>query len=80
VELLAVIIAIRRLSNIGLPQNSASPDLLCELDKARLAEAFHLRESLGDATWPGWSDVDIPVMVCNEAYAFLVGYPDPQDG
>ncbi len=80
VGLLAVIIAISWLSNIGLPKNSSSPDQLSELEKARLAEAFHLRESLGDATWPGWSQLDIPVIVYNEAYAFLVGYPDPPDG
>jgi hypothetical protein len=80
VGLLAIVIAFSWLSNVGLPQNSASPDQLSEIEKARLAEALHLRETLGDATWPGWSQMDIPILVYNEEYAFLVGYPNPPDG
>ncbi|NKQ36995.1 MAG: hypothetical protein HF973_15455 [Chloroflexi bacterium] len=51
-------------------------------EKARLTEFSHLRQTLGSAVWPGWGDAKTPVIVYNEAYAFLVGYPGshPPDG
>ena len=63
------------LRNRSLPMHSEVVERLSEAEKARLAESFHLRETLGDAVWSGWGQADIPVIVYNEAYAFLVGYP-----
>ncbi|NJD60671.1 MAG: hypothetical protein C3F13_00210 [Anaerolineales bacterium] len=80
VGLLVLITAILDLTNIGLPQHSLTIDHLSELEKARLAEVIHLRKSLGDDVWPGWSQADIPLIVYNEQYVFLVGYPDPPAG
>ena len=80
VGLVILLIAVSTLSNLGLPQHSTTLEQLSELEKARLAEAVHLRKTLGDAVWPGWSLVDIPIIVYNEAYAFLVGYANPPDG
>ncbi len=68
------------ISNLTLPQNSTLVDQLSDLDKARLSEAFHLRSALGETTWPGWGQVDIPIIVYNEKYAFLVRYPNPPGG
>jgi hypothetical protein len=68
------------LSNRGLPARSQIIDRLGEVEKARLAEAVHLRQALGDRIWPAWSEADIPLIVHNEAYAFLIGYPHPPDG
>ncbi len=68
------------LSNLGLPQRSASPDQLSEPEKARLSEVIHLRATLGEAAWPGWSQADIPLIVYNEKFAFLTGYLDPPSG
>ena len=71
------------LSNIGLPTQSQPLERLSRAEKARLAEVFHLRQTLGDEVWPGWGRAPIPVIVHNEAYAFLVGYPEgetPPDG
>jgi hypothetical protein len=68
------------LSNLGLPQSSMTPDQLSELEKARLSEVIHLRRSQGDSVWPGWSQVDIPLIVYNEKYAFLIGFPNPPAG
>ena len=68
------------LSNLNLPQHSTTLDQLSELEKARLSEVLHLRTALGDAVWPGWSQADIPLIVYNEQYAFLVGYPNPPSG
>ena len=67
-------------SNIGLQTASAEPAQLGELEQARLVEIFHLRETLGDAVWPGWDEADIPAIVYNERYAFLVGLPNPASG
>ena len=70
-------IAAAALSNIGLPTQSQVVERLSEAEKARLEEFYHLLRTLGDAVWPGWGQADIPVIVHNEAYAFLVGHPDP---
>ena len=77
-SLLAV--GLSALSNIGLPTRSQVVDHLNAAEKARLAEMFHLRRTLGERVWPGWGQADIPVIVYNEAYAFLVGYLDPPPG
>jgi hypothetical protein len=68
------------LSNARLPTHSAVVDRLSVPDKAHLAEAQHLRRSVGDAVWPGWGGADIPAIVYNEEYAFLVGLAEPADG
>jgi hypothetical protein len=82
-SLLAFIILIALasfISNLNLPQHSTLVDQLSELEKARLSEVLHLRSTLGESTWPGFSQADIPLIVYNEKYAFLVGYPNPPDG
>jgi hypothetical protein len=73
-------VAASALSNIGLPQHSTTLDHLSEMEKARLSEALHLRTALGDTVWPGWSQADIPLIVYNEQFAFLLGYPNPPAG
>lgn len=65
------------ISNRFIPTASSLTDRLAELEKARLAEALHLRAALGDRVWPGWAAAEIPLTVYNEAYAFLVNYPAP---
>lgn len=66
--------------NHRLPNQSAVMDRLSDTEKARLAEVFHLRQQLGQAVWPGWEQADIPLIVYNEAYAFLLGLAAPADG
>jgi hypothetical protein len=80
IGLIVLLIAVSSLSNLGLPQHSVLLDHLSQLDKDRLAETMHLRATLGEAVWPGWSQADIPLILYNEQYAFLVGYPNPPDG
>ncbi|MGB7539919.1 MAG: hypothetical protein WBM17_15355 [Anaerolineales bacterium] len=67
-------------SNSVLPSQSPVTDRPSDLDKARAAEALHLRGELGDALWTGWGAADIPMIFYNEDYAFLVGFPDPPAG
>lgn len=75
-----LLLAVSWLSNLAAPSEAQTADRLSDLDKARIAEALHLRNSLGDQVWPGWDKAAIPIVVHNEAFAFLVGLPDPADG
>jgi hypothetical protein len=68
------------LNNNLLPAHTPATGQLSGLDKARLAEAFHLRSELGDTLWQGWGQENIPMILYNEDYAFLVGYLDPPAG
>jgi hypothetical protein len=79
-SLCLVAIAGSFLANLNLPTQSSEVERLTELEKARLEEATHLRESLGSEIWPGWGEVDISYILYNEKYAFLAGYPDPPGG
>ncbi len=49
-----LLVGVSYLSNLLLPSHTENTSLLSELDKARLAEAIHLRQTLGDSVWPGW--------------------------
>jgi hypothetical protein len=60
-------------SNRNLPGEEGS-STLNEVDKARLLESLHLKETLGDQVWQGWGNADIPVIVWNRSYEFLVNY------
>ncbi len=71
---------ISAIANSRLPTQSPVVDRLTEADKARLAEAAHLRQSLGEEIIPGWSQADIPLILYNEQYVFLAGYPNPPAG
>lgn len=68
------------LSNLGLDQRSAVTEWLSEADKARLAETQNLLRARGDAVWPGWGQAELPAILYNEEYVFLVGYPNPPAG
>lgn len=72
--------AVSLVTNRSLPAEALDAARLSDVDKARLAEIIHLRQTLGNEAWPGWGDVDIPLIVYNDAYAFLLGYPDPPPG
>jgi hypothetical protein len=65
------------LSNLTLPKGPVVLDRLAPLDKARLQETLHLKQTLGEAIWPGWGQADIPVVLWNREYAFLIGYDAP---
>jgi hypothetical protein len=67
---------ISAISNQSLPTAPADTNALTPADQARIAEAFHLKESFGEAVWPGWGAADIPVIVWNSDYAFLYNYPE----
>jgi len=68
------------LSNKALPVKTINPEILSLDDKARILEIDHLRRSLGNDVFPGWGEVDLPMLFYNESFAFLVGYSDPPNG
>lgn len=73
-------IVLSGINNVGLPTASQTLDRLSEDQKVYMEEALHLRQQLGGQLWLGWGEADIPLIVYNEAYAFLVGYSNPPDG
>jgi len=78
--LLLLLTAVLALSNRMLPTESAQAAALSAAEKARLAETIQVRQQVGDVVWPGWETAVIPLVIYNEAYAFLLGYPNPPDG
>jgi hypothetical protein len=42
---------------------------------------YHLHAEFGNQVWPGWGNAETPVILHNESYAFLIGYPgEPPKG
>jgi hypothetical protein len=72
--------ALAALSNRRLPSGPSTLERLDPLDKARLAETLHLKRTLGEAVWPGWGQADIPIVLWNRQFSFLVGIEDPPPG
>jgi len=64
-------------SNQNLPGGPAETDRMQPLDKVRLAEAYHLKEELGEEIWPGFTNLDAPVIIWNDDYEFLFGMDSP---
>lgn len=59
---------------------SKAKDVLISEEKAYIAEAMNLQKELGNHVWPGWGDIPIPILVYDEAFAFLFDYPNPPAG
>lgn len=58
----------------------AAPEHLTPLDKARLAETLHLKDTLGDQVWAGWGHAEIPIILWTGGYEFLTGMHEPPAG
>lgn len=48
-------------------------------DRVRIAEAFHLADSVQDEVWPGWSEVPFVLLLVTEEYEYLFRHPYPSD-
>jgi len=66
--------------NLTLPTESKIKDILTQNEKAYISEAMNLQQKMGNKVWPGWGDLQIPVITYNEKFAFLIGYPNPPAG
>jgi hypothetical protein len=78
--LCAIVAALSAASNRSLPTGPGETDRLSSLDQARLAEALHLKQALGERVWPGWGRADIPVLIWIGDHSLLVGHPAPPAG
>ena len=74
------LLIVSTLYNLTLPKKSKTVEYLSAKEKAFIAEEMNLQQKIGNDVWPHWGDTLIPVMVYNEKYAFLIGYPDPPAG
>lgn len=79
-SLLVIVLTAIILHNQTLPTASSQPAQLSTAEKGRLAEITHLRTTLGSEIWPGWGEMQIPIVIYKESYAFLVGLSSPADG
>jgi hypothetical protein len=70
-----VVVMVSVLGNRGLSAEPQVTGCLDPLDKARLEEALHLRQQLGESVWPGWGSAKSPVLLWNRHDSFLVAYP-----
>lgn len=68
------------LYNFTLPTESKVKEKLTQNQKAYISEAMNLQQKIGNEVWPGWGNLQIPVIIYNEKYAFLIGYPNPPAG
>lgn len=68
------------ISNLGFPPPMEPTEKLSVAQLALLDETAHLQQSLGNVVFPGWGELDIPIVVYNREYAFLVGMEKPQPG
>lgn len=48
-------------------------------DKAALAVALLVKAELGEEIWPGFGRADIPAIIYDEAFEYLVGDPNPPE-
>ncbi len=46
-------------------------------DKIVLADALRFKSDLGEDVWPGFGKADIPVVVYDDEFEYLIGFPDP---
>lgn len=46
-------------------------------DKVQLAETLRLKKLFGSLIWPGFGEANIPLLLYNEKYEFLIGHPSP---
>src|SRR6266511_2021363 len=67
-------------NNFYLGFQTSESGKLTVLDKSEIEEFFNLQMQLGDSVWPAFGRTDIPVILFNEEWAFLVGCKNPPDG
>lgn len=46
-------------------------------DRARAAEAFRLGDLLRERIWPGWGEVQVPLLLVTDSVEYLLGHPRP---
>lgn len=52
---------------------------LRDVDRIRLAEAFRLKDKLGDEPWTGWTKTPFAVLLVTQDKEFLIRHPRPSE-
>lgn len=78
--LLVILVIISALNNLTLPTESEVTEKLTQDQKLYISETVNLLQNLSNEVWPGWEESQIPIIVYNEKYAFLIGYDMPPAG
>jgi hypothetical protein len=78
--LLIILAIISALNNLTLPSESEVTENLTQDQKVYISEAVNLLQKLSNEVWPGWEETQIPIIVYNEKYAFIIGYDKPPAG
>lgn len=74
------LLLISALYNLTLKSSSSVTENLTKSQKSYIAEYLHLQEEKMVELWPEFEDFNVPVIVYNEEYAFLVGLQNPDVG
>jgi hypothetical protein len=48
-------------------------------DKIRLKESFRILKTVGDQVWPGWSELNMPVLLIDDSTEYLIHHPKPPE-
>src|SRR5829696_3090157 len=59
---------------VPYPQNVSPAPLLRE-DAVLIAEAHHLRKSLGNKLWPSWAEIQMPLLYITRDFEYAIGFP-----
>lgn len=63
----------------GVGPSYAQHPPLPESDRIRLAEAIRLAEGISDYIWPGWSEIQMAVLLVTPDHEYLIRHPRPSD-
>lgn len=72
-----VVLALENLREAKSRNQKYEARILSKTEKGLIDEALWLKKVRGDQVWPGLSEADIPVILFNDRYEFLVGMKNP---
>ncbi len=68
----------RAAQTVGLLSGTTHRELhVADIDRARLAEAFRIGETLGNQLWPGWNKAPFAVLLVTPDHEFLIRHAKP---
>lgn len=72
-----LIIALENLREANSRDRKYVSGTLSKTEKSLIDEALWLKKSSGNQVWPGLAQADIPIILFNDRYEFLVGMENP---
>lgn len=77
---LLIAISLSAITVTAKPKAQNGPPHLPPEDAALIAEAFHLRKTLGGKVWRGWDEATTPLLYVKDQYEFAIGFPSNTGG